>query len=586
MKLPLEQKGSSNKQTLTLRNQPFFTPVIQTKLIVGEPGDKYEKEADWIANQVNNTNNPLHFGENLKNPPFFNSSPTIQKHTKESAIPSLKQNDLINANQDVHEQIHTSSVLPGETAGTSVSSIVQEVLHSSGRPLDPTIRAYMEPRFGCDFSQVKIHSDSLASEAAHSVKAKAFTVGQNMVFGKDHYAPNTDTGRWLLSHELTHVVQQSARTGNALQRATVSDVAEELAVNQQPANKAAANTTTLHYTETPPYCCISGAQIGYNALVANKKITPQAGVGPAQAAFNLFQTKQAKDIVEVDVYCNDWIKGTKTLGPFNFVKGKLSLSVLDPLQDLLGAASADNQNLNCDDTKSGGITRTYRNLVGQWKAFHKNNHHTNLAAAPGSSNHGTGKAIDFQNGISWLTTNAGKYGWLNYYAENWHYDHVSTPNIISTYRNAISGNKVPGRLHSGEKIPKPITPNEKKALRSQYTDAEVYVALKWNREQNYSSLDWKLVQNCVDVGKLVPNSFFWYTTLEKLTSKKSGNQSISVLNNLTLSNRPAFAGYHWEGTGVVDEDTVKGVIAWQLRNGLSNDGKVDQKTLNAMGIKL
>ncbi len=102
---------------------------------------------------------------------------------------------------------------------SSAPPIVQDVLHSSGQPLDTATRAYMEPRFGHDFSRVRIHADARAAESAMAVNAQAYTVGRNVVFGAGQYAPNTSHGQKLLTHELTHVLQQGRTTfqpGNAL----------------------------------------------------------------------------------------------------------------------------------------------------------------------------------------------------------------------------------------------------------------------------------------------------------------------------------------------------------------------------------
>jgi hypothetical protein len=66
----------------------------------------------------------------------------------------------------------------------------------------------MEPRFGHDFSQVRVHTDERASVSAEAVSARAFTVGSHVVFGKDQYAPHTERGNHLLAHELAHVIQQ------------------------------------------------------------------------------------------------------------------------------------------------------------------------------------------------------------------------------------------------------------------------------------------------------------------------------------------------------------------------------------------
>jgi len=89
-----------------------------------------------------------------------------------------------------------------------VPPIVHDVLRSSGQPLDTGTRAFMEPRFGYDFSGVRVHSDSRAAESARSVNALAYTVGRDVVFGAGQYAPGTIAGKKLLAHELTHVVQQ------------------------------------------------------------------------------------------------------------------------------------------------------------------------------------------------------------------------------------------------------------------------------------------------------------------------------------------------------------------------------------------
>ncbi|HEX8397448.1 MAG TPA: DUF4157 domain-containing protein [Pyrinomonadaceae bacterium] len=86
--------------------------------------------------------------------------------------------------------------------------IVHDVLRSSGQPLDQTTRAFFEPRFGHDFSKVRVHTDTLAGESAGAVNAAAYTVGRDIVFGRGHYAPNTVYGQQLMAHELTHVTQQ------------------------------------------------------------------------------------------------------------------------------------------------------------------------------------------------------------------------------------------------------------------------------------------------------------------------------------------------------------------------------------------
>lgn len=90
-----------------------------------------------------------------------------------------------------------------------VPPIVYEVLRSPGQPLDAATRAFMEPRFGHDFSGVRVHKDAKAAESARAMNALAFTVGHDVVFRGGDYSSESNNGRKLLAHELTHVVQQS-----------------------------------------------------------------------------------------------------------------------------------------------------------------------------------------------------------------------------------------------------------------------------------------------------------------------------------------------------------------------------------------
>lgn len=101
--------------------------------------------------------------------------------------------------------------------GDGVPAIIHSVLNTrAGHPLDPMTRTAMESRFGHDFSQVRVHSNAQAAESAEAVSAKAYTFGNDVVFGAGRYAPGTSEGKWLLAHELAHVVQQRGltRSGN------------------------------------------------------------------------------------------------------------------------------------------------------------------------------------------------------------------------------------------------------------------------------------------------------------------------------------------------------------------------------------
>jgi Domain of unknown function (DUF4157) len=108
------------------------------------------------------------------------------------------------------ENLNPSSTIHSPSSLSEVPPIVHEVVRSPGQPLDAGTRAFFEPRFGHDFSKVRVHADAKAAESARSVNALAYTVGSEIAFGAGRYAPEGLTGHKLLAHELAHVVQQRA----------------------------------------------------------------------------------------------------------------------------------------------------------------------------------------------------------------------------------------------------------------------------------------------------------------------------------------------------------------------------------------
>jgi Domain of unknown function (DUF4157)/L,D-transpeptidase catalytic domain len=131
-----------------------------------------------------------------------------------------------------------------------VPPIVHDVLNSPGQPLDTGTRTFMEPRFGHDFSQVRVHTDARAAESARAVNALAYTVGRNVGFGTGQYTPGTSEGKRLLAHELTHVVQQDThkteyltpknieRTQNTTAEAQADGVAAQMLENTSKSNQS------------------------------------------------------------------------------------------------------------------------------------------------------------------------------------------------------------------------------------------------------------------------------------------------------------------------------------------------------------
>jgi peptidoglycan hydrolase-like protein with peptidoglycan-binding domain len=158
-----------------------------------------------------------------------------RKREKATELPSV-QNDILQRNP----------AAPQQTVD-EVPPIVQEVLSSSGQPLDTDTRAFMESRFGHDFSQVRVHTDERAVESAQAVNALAYTVGRDVAFGEGQYAPRTNEGQRVLAHELTHVVQQSSMSkGSSMTVGPVDDGFE------READAASAATVSSIQQSTQP----------------------------------------------------------------------------------------------------------------------------------------------------------------------------------------------------------------------------------------------------------------------------------------------------------------------------------------------
>lgn len=121
------------------------------------------------------------------------------------------------------------------SGGKPVSSSNQILLRGAtvraqgrGEPLAKSVREFFEPRFGRDFSSVRIHADETAAQSAKSVQASAYTVGRDITFAKGQYAPDSNVGRRLIAHELAHVVQQSEPGADvALMRSPDTGLLEE-----------------------------------------------------------------------------------------------------------------------------------------------------------------------------------------------------------------------------------------------------------------------------------------------------------------------------------------------------------------------
>lgn len=163
---------------------------LQAKLMVGSPDDAYEREADSISQRV-----------------MHASAPQLQRTCDcGGTCPACRK-----PHPDSHAvHLQTKPLTSEDREQATAPAIVEEVLSLPGDPLDTTTRSFMESRFGHDFGAVRIHTGQNAAESAQAVQARAYTVGNQVVFGAGQYLPGTQTGQTLLAHELTHVIQQQA----------------------------------------------------------------------------------------------------------------------------------------------------------------------------------------------------------------------------------------------------------------------------------------------------------------------------------------------------------------------------------------
>jgi hypothetical protein len=176
--------------------------VVQRKLAVGTVTDPLEQEADRAADQV-----------------LAVTPPTRADRALERADASWRVRRKCTAcAEDDEATVQMKSAAAGVSVGPA-PPIVHEVLSSPGTPLDTDTRAFMERRFGRSFEHVRVHTDARAADSASAMDALAYTVGSDVVFGAGRYSPGSGDGRWLLAHEMAHVVQQGkGTTGRRVQR--------------------------------------------------------------------------------------------------------------------------------------------------------------------------------------------------------------------------------------------------------------------------------------------------------------------------------------------------------------------------------
>lgn len=167
---------------------------LQAKMELGRPGDEHEREAERVAETV--------------------------MRTSDAEAARARADDRRGTERGAHRRAR-STATGGSGAGPSVPADLEREIASEtggGRSLSAAQRSFFEPRFGRDFGDVRLHTDGRADRLSRSLGARAFTTGCDVFFRSDAYRPNSERGRRLMAHELTHVVQQGSATERAERR--------------------------------------------------------------------------------------------------------------------------------------------------------------------------------------------------------------------------------------------------------------------------------------------------------------------------------------------------------------------------------
>jgi hypothetical protein len=264
---------------------PIYPPAagaIQTKLTVNTPGDIYEQEADDIADQVMRMAEPASVGS----APAAIQRKCAACEDEEKAVPTEHAPSVITQRSSkgaTARPVASQSVEGGEeefplasqavifrkaefttprTAPELASAVTDRLVagQAGGDPLPAVTRQRMENAFGHDFSRVRVHHDAEAGEMSQQLSACAFTHGSHIYFGHRMYDPGGSSGKRLLAHELTHVVQQGqAAPQRSSEAATPAAVQAHAPAIQRVATWAAG---TVHEVNNLANTLLDGTPAG------------------------------------------------------------------------------------------------------------------------------------------------------------------------------------------------------------------------------------------------------------------------------------------------------------------------------------
>lgn len=192
-----------------------ITRVVQPKLRVSQPDDTHEREADAMADRI--------MGKTHAETAAPDTGETVRRQCaecEEEEEARRVQRKAEPEEEDEEERLDTKADAHGTEGPVIESNLTQRIRsrRGAGQPLPDTERAFFEPRFGRDFSGVRIHTDGEAQQLSERINARAFTLGQDVFFNREEFRPGQLDSRRLMAHELTHTLQQSGSTSGLLRR--------------------------------------------------------------------------------------------------------------------------------------------------------------------------------------------------------------------------------------------------------------------------------------------------------------------------------------------------------------------------------
>jgi hypothetical protein len=224
------QRSVGNQATVRL-----LSPVLQTKLKLGPAGDKYEQEADRVAEQVTRQSDQPGADvqrsaieeEEIQTKPLSESISQLQRAPLEEEELQMKRESVqrhggieeeelqmkresVQRHGGIEEEELQMKQRHGREGGDVETGVAQQIesARGGGQPLEKGVRRQMEGSFGANFTGVRVHTDQQADTLNRSLNARAFTVGNDLFFRSGEYKPASSGGQRLLAHELTHTIQQ------------------------------------------------------------------------------------------------------------------------------------------------------------------------------------------------------------------------------------------------------------------------------------------------------------------------------------------------------------------------------------------